>query len=356
MKHLGFRLAPLPCLLLALPAAAQAPGFSARLDAVDAVLERFYRGENLEAAHRRVNALVEAYNAQVRQRNSEGEAARNEAEQALLPSKNTAARLEVLDRALGAAPDPANREALRRYNEQVDRRHSLVGEYNAQVAEAGQALQAYQDRVRRLDEAMAACHDRLHAQQEALRERQAAFDAFSAQERDVAFFTGLNRLLADLRVALRQGADPALEAALARARAQRRELAQWAAARQGAQDHGLVLVEALVGDEPCYFIVDTGAQLLCLPRELVDALGLAGALGEESTLILAGGQKMRGRSLELPRVAVAGLAATGVAGSAIPPSEVGIDGLLGQSFLKRFRYTIDEGRPEKLLLTPRPRP
>ena len=139
MKHLGIMLVPLPCLLLVLPAAAQAPGFSARLDAVDAVLERFYRGENLEAAHRRVNALVDDYNVQVRQRNSEGEAARGEAERALLPSKATAARLVALDQALGPAPAPSNRDALRRYNEQVDRRNALAGQYNAQVAEARQA-------------------------------------------------------------------------------------------------------------------------------------------------------------------------------------------------------------------------
>jgi hypothetical protein len=32
---------------------------------------------------------------------------------------------------------------------------------------------------------------------------------------------------------------------------------------------------------------------------------------------------------------------------------VGIDGLLGQSFLKRFVYTVDESRPGKLMLVPR---
>jgi len=36
-------------------------------------------------------------------------------------------------------------------------------------------------------------------------------------------------------------------------------------------------------------------------------------------------------------------------------SDVGVDGLLGQSFLKRFVYTIDESREEKLILRPRPR-
>jgi clan AA aspartic protease (TIGR02281 family) len=133
----------------------------------------------------------------------------------------------------------------------------------------------------------------------------------------------------------------------------RRELARWAGERQDAQDNGLVLVDAMVGDEPCCFIVDTGAQRVCLPAELIAALGLTGSLGEETTLTLAGGQKLRGRTIVLPRLAVGDKAATAVAGSAVPASEVGIDGLLGQSFLKHFVYTIDEARPGKLILAPR---
>ena len=31
-----------------------------------------------------------------------------------------------------------------------------------------------------------------------------------------------------------------------------------------------------------------------------------------------------------------------------------VDGLLGQSFLKRFIYTIDETKKQKLILRPRP--
>ena len=91
----------------------------------------------------------------------------------------------------------------------------------------------------------------------------------------------------------------------------------------------------------------------CLAFALVSVLGLSGRLGEVATLTLAGGQKLRGRSIVLPRIAVAGAAGTQVEGSAVPASEVGIDGLLGQSFLKRFVYTIDERQAGKLILVPR---
>jgi hypothetical protein len=194
---------------------------------------------------------------------------------------------------------------------------------------------------------------RFDTERQSIKARMDDYQAFKDKGQDLVFFTGLNRLLADARAACRSHPDPDLLAALDQVRGCRRELARWAMAHEAAQDDGLVLVEAVVDDEPCCFIVDTGAQLVCLPRELVDALDLTGSLGEESTLTLAGGQKVRGRSITLPRIAVAGMTGAAVNGTAVPASEVGIDGLLGQSFLKRYIYTIDETRPGKLFLVKR---
>jgi len=356
MPHAPGTLRCWPLLLLtpALVAQAQAPAaYASRLEGIESVMARFYRGEAPEAATRRVNALVEAYNAQVRQTNQEADAARAQAEQALAPARATAALLEARDKALGAPPDPSDRDAVRGYNARVDARNALAAQYNERQARARAAVEACNARIRGLDEALDRTRRQVESEQGALKARNAAFAAFRAQDRDVAFFTSVNRLLADLREADRSRPDPGLAQALAQVRACRRDLATWAAARQAAQDNGLVLVLATALDEPCCFIVDTGAQQVCLPEEIIQAIGLAGSLGEPSTMILAGGQKVSGRAITLPRLATSGMAARDVPGSAIPPSEVGIDGLLGQTFLKRFTYTIDERRPEKLLLTPR---
>ena len=343
-------------LLLAPLLQAQAPAplqIKARLASMDAVMDRFFRGESLESGHKRVNGLVDAFNAQVAETDRQAEAARAQAEEALAPSRELGARLQAMDQALGAAPDPADRAAIRSYNERVDARNALAAQYNEHQAKARAAVDACNARTRQLDAALAQARAQINHEQEALKARQGAFDAFRGQDGDVAFFTQVNRFLADLRAAARAQRDPDVLAALGQVRACRRELANWAAARQAAQDNGLVLVLALVGDEPCCFIVDTGAQQVCLPREIIDAVGLTSSLGEESTMILAGGQKVRGRSITLPMVAASGRAASEVAGSAIPASEVGIDGLLGQTFLKHFVYTIDERLQEKLVLTPR---
>lgn len=56
-------------LFLAPALLAQAPdrnGFTARLASIQTVMDRFFRGESLEAAHKRVNAQVDAFNAQVK--------------------------------------------------------------------------------------------------------------------------------------------------------------------------------------------------------------------------------------------------------------------------------------------------
>jgi clan AA aspartic protease (TIGR02281 family) len=336
------------------PALLAQTGFQPRLDAAAAVMDRFYRGESPEAGQQRVNALVERYNGLVQQRNTELQAARDQADRELAPSNALAADLDAQDRALGAPPDPSDPQAVRRYNERVRARNALAARVNQSRAAAQPALDRYNQLTRRLDAGIDQARARLEAERQAFKARADALDAFHDQGRDLAFFAGLNQLLADLRAACRSRPDPGLLAALAQVRGWRRELARWAGARQAAQDNGLVLVQAMVGDEPCCFIVDTGAQLVCLPTELISALGLSGSLGESATLTLAGGQKLRGRSIVLPRVAVGGQVGTEVAGSAVPASEVGIDGLLGQSFLKHFVYTIDEGRPGKLLLVPRP--
>ena len=76
----------------------------------------------------------------------------------------------------------------------------------------------------------------------------------------------------------------------------------------------------------------------------------AGAL-----LVLAGGMKTKGREVTLPRIEVSGADERDVPAAAVKVSDVGVDGLLGQSFLKRFVYTIDESREDKLILGPRPR-
>lgn len=347
--------------LVAAPALLAQADFPGRLGNVEAILDRHFRGESLERAQTRVNALVDAYNAlldaynaEVKARNRAMEDAQAQEPRELGPSPRLEAALKAHDAAFAPPLPGAGAEALAAHQARLRLRNAIEGQYgDLRALTHLRTVGARSARLFLLDAALDQDRKALEVEQRDLQARRDEDEAFSARGGDLAFFCGVNQLLADIRAACRLGPDPGNRAALDQIRKIRQELARWAADRQATQPNGLVLVTALVGDEPCCFIVDTGAQVVCLPSELIEALGLTGTLGEEVTHTLAGGQKTRGRSLTFPRVAAAGMAAAEVAGSVLPASEVGIDGLLGQSFLKRFVYTIDEGRPGKLILAER---
>ena len=340
----------LPALVLALPA--QAPSeFAARLQSADTIMDRFYRGDPVAVRQKAVNAEVDAFNAQVAETNARLDRARADAERANEPMKALEAQIGEDDRQLAAQADSPDQAAQRQRNRLIDARNGRVDRYNELLGQAKARAAAYEDLARQAQDALERQRARLKQHREALQARVQDLEAFQEQGRDLVFFQGLNRLLADLRQAQRAGAPLAGE--LARARALRRELATWAIARQNAQEYGLVVAEAQVGDEPCWFIVDTGASRVCLSLEVIVAAGCENRLSGESTLVLAGGQKIRGREVVFPAIAVNGQAARDVAGSAVPASEVGLDGLLGQSFLRHFTWTLDAGKAEPLALQPR---
>lgn len=316
-------------------------------------MARFYRGESLEAARKRVNAQVDAFNERVNHWNERLDRAKDEAERVGAPLVDLEAQVAAVDRQLAARPDPGDTEAVRRFNRLLTERNALVGRYNALASKAKEAADAYDALAQQSRGELERDREGLKVQQRILESRAAALDAFQKDGRDVVFFQGINRLLADLRQQQRSRPGESLSRQLEQVRGLRRELARWAVAQQAAQENGLVLVEALVGDEPCCFIVDTGAQRVCLSTELIVAIGCQELLGKESTLILAGGQKIRGRQIDFPSITVNGLQEGTVAGSAVPVSEVGVDGLLGQSFLRRFVYTVDGRSAEPLRLVRR---
>lgn len=338
--------------LLVLGLAAQTPAeFAARLQAAETVMDRFYRGDPLPLLQKAVNGEVDAFNAQVSEVNARLGRARAEAEQANEPLKSLEAEIRDDDRRLAAGSSGQDPDAQRQRNRLIDARNGRVDHYNELLAQAKARAAAYEDLARQTQEDLERQRARLQKHKDALQTRVQDLEAFQDQGRDLVFFQGVNRLLADLRQAQRAGAP--LDRELARVRGLRRELAGWAIARQNAQDFGLVVTEARVGDEPCWFIVDTGASRVCLSLEVIVAAGCEDRLSSESTLVLAGGQKIRGREVRFPAIAVNGQAAREVAGSAVPASEVGLDGLLGQSFLRHFKWTLEAGQPEPLTLQPR---
>lgn len=332
--------------------ALQAQGeFGSKIQDFEKIMDSFYRGERLEAAVARSTREVDAYNAYAKMRQAEIERERLRLEEATGAGKGDRAKLEKMDRDLKNPPMFINQDEIRR---KVEARNVLVQKLNEQSTRTRILVDAYNAYAQRTLEEIEKERKRVLAIQAKVDARLAAFEAFTRSNQDTAFFADLNRVLADIRQTQRSAsADPALDLILGKVRSLRRELADWAKAGQALRPNGLVIVGARVGDEPCWFVLDTGAMDTILSPQIAEAVGCGKSLGKETSLSVIGGLRVTGNAFRIPRLEVCGQVVENVAASAVLPFDVGIDGLLGQSFLKYFVYTIDERRGEKLLLTPR---
>jgi hypothetical protein len=330
--------------------------YNERIAEFETIMDRFYRGESMDEVRKKVNSLVDGYNKLVGASNREVAAAEKKLDEKLKPLRALEKDIDAMDGRLKRKPDRTDGDAVREYNALVDRRNAVVKRTN-ELGKRGEAsIEAHNRYVRRVKAELKSREEKLEAQRSVLDARVDAYNSFQKSGNDLAFFAGLNRLYGRAwEQRRRSGASPELDRVLRKLRALRGELGAHAVARHQRDEHGLIVIEvALSGDEPCFFIVDTGAMRTTLAPGIVDALGLTGKLGDEIELVLAGGRKIKGREFVLPSVTVARRTEKDVAAAAVKVSEVGVDGLLGQSFLKRFIYTIDETKKQKLILKPRP--
>lgn len=326
-------------------------GYGAKIQALERILDKYYRGERLEMALARSTREVDAYNAYAKKLQAELERERQRLDETVAAGKQDRSRLEEIDKELKSLPPGVDQSEIRR---KVNARNALAGKVNEQTVKNREIIDTYNGNARRTLDEIERERKRVLTIQAIVDARLAAFESFAKSNQDTAFFADLNRVLADIRQAQRLGpADPALEDALVKIRSFRRELADWAKAGQTLRPNGLVIVDALVGDEPCWFVLDTGAMDTIVSPQIAEAVGCGKLLGKETSLSVIGGLRVTGHAFRIPRLEVGGQVVENVAASAVLPFDVGIDGLLGQSFLKYFVYTIDERRGEKLLLTPR---
>ncbi|MBK8791698.1 MAG: aspartyl protease family protein [Holophaga sp.] len=328
--------------------------FEARIAEFEIILNRHYRGERLEEARARSNRDVDAFNARSKALNAELAEARARLEKAQSPAQATFAELQKLDAELKASiPDGADKAGNAKYQARIATRNVLAKRVLELNAEAQRILDEHNAFATQGKAELDRLRSQVLADQEALDKRQSASDQFVKSGEDLAFFQRVNGLLAELRGNYRKAPRPDLTLPLEKVRRIRRELAVWAMAGQERNPKGLVVVEALVADEPCWLIVDSGATETILSQELVEAVGMVGAQSEVVSLVVVGGLRLQGRQFRIPQLTVAGQTQRDVSASAVRPAEVGLDGLLGQSFLKTFVYTIDERTPGKLILSRR---
>jgi len=326
-----------------------------RLSELEAVMDRYYRGDPLDEARSSLNQRIDEHNRWVESTNAQHEATRAELETESQSLRAVEKKIEDQDTRLTDEPRADDRAAVDAYNARLTQRNVLVEQYNQLGKSYQQRQAAYNDSVARDQQEMETRQQELDSRRAAVQQQIAEHNHRIETGEDLSFFKELNRFYAELLEQSRNRETPELAEKIGRARAIRRELAEHAVKRHESAESGLLIVEAtLCRREKCFLIVDTGATVVSISPALVDAAGLSDRLGKETEATLAGGIKIRGRELIIPQLSVLDIESQDVKAIVLDVSEAGVDGLLGLSYLNRFDFRIDRSHPDKLILKLRP--
>ena len=316
-----------------------------RLPYFEGVMARHYRGLPLARRQDGLNRRIRDFNRWLADSQKPLVAEQAEITRANVGLDKVKAEIAALDKGLAKAAVGA---VSRR---KAAARNAKVKLYNGRA----KALRTRQAGLRqRVDQFHAETNQRRQAldkEQRDLNQTIEAGNSWARGRQDLRFFSELNQHYAELRAHKSPG--PEAEAKVRKLRALRRELAQHTMASEAATKSGMIIVPGLLcGEEPCHFLVDTGANSVTVTPEMVKALGLTDRIGKEIEITLAGGIRIKAREITLPRLAVFGKEARNVEGVVLEANQVGVDGLLGHSFLDRFDYQIDRTKDPKLTLRP----
>ncbi len=332
----------LPALLAGetLPPAPALPAFpdpAATVKMLDQVMDTFFRRDQ-------VGDLVDGFNRWQDQANA-GLRTEAAALKALVEQLNQEAkRIDASEKRLRAMQPPPDN-----YNQ-------LVEQHNKRVEAQKQKAEEYEARRKAFDARQAEVEQQARQQHDGLQGVITSYEDWHRKGEDLAFNRTLCKFYAVLRRAEREGREiDGLAGHLAKVSRFRRELREWAIRKDRQGRGGMLFVQAnLCGMEDANYLIDTGANSVTVSFAMVHALGLNERLGEESTITLAGGKRISGRRIVLPSMTVQGQTLRDVEAVALPEEQVGVDGLLGHTFLDRFHYIIDSAQRPPLELRPLP--
>ena len=323
----------------------------------ESIIETYF-DVDIQAINDAYNRKIEAYNEWIEKISGAIEARQATLEKEAAGIETQRTLIDETKRKLDTLSNPKTRDAIETYNR-------LVELNNAQVAEYNRLIEAYQKRIKQLNDyidafkkEIAKRQTTLDAEKQNLKNRIDAIERFFNEKESQEFSNEVNRFYARLRREARserltQREREALDKHIILVQIMRRKLADYTLRENARSDTPMVYAEVSFGDGvTCYLLVDTGAKSITIPIEIVDALGLAGTLGDETELSLAGGVIQKGRKLTLPSVTVGGHTVADTDAVVLPDNTIGIDGLLGRSFLKHFTMTISGGRTPTLILKP----
>ncbi len=325
-----------------------------RLREFEALMGYYYRDEPLETARQNLKEQIKQYNQWAESALAQNKAAITALNKQVESLRALDALTDEMDNRLEEKPDLSDKAAVDAYNALVEERNKRVGEYNELAKVHGKDKGACDVANERFDSQAETRKADLERLKEDFERQIEAHKRWFRTGKDLDMFKGLNRFFAQLYDERRSGDTPELVGMLDAVRSIRRELFEHTIGKHDQLETGAVVVEAkLCRQEPCFLLVDTGAMSVTIPMSLVEALGLTDHLGDEVSVAVAGGGRVRGRELTIPQVAVQGHRVEDVRAIVLSEFDAGVDGLLGLSYLKQFAFRIDSKLPAKLVIEPR---
>jgi len=323
-----------------------------QMNEFERILDLYFRRSPVQEANLKGRRAIESVNEWTRDNATRLEAASKDLNEQLAPVRELEDQLRTREQRLRESKTAS-----------VEQHNRLVAEYNALVeklreihAAYGSKLDSYNRSVEQYNEEQRRRAKEVELIQKSAHKEFEQYKAWRENRGEERFFTALNTCYAKLSAYARRGHEQSneLRACLRQVQAIRRELAEYARKQHAEAEHGMLVVTVyLCGREESSMVLDTGANSVTVTPELVEILGLENRLGEEVEMVLAGDVRVKGRKIVLPSVSVLGSEADNVDAVVLKASEVGVDGLLGLSFLSRFQFEIVKDRPMRLRLRPK---
>jgi hypothetical protein len=308
-------------------------------------MDRYFRQNPATKAQNSYKLTADKYNSLVQTKNATSKNRKSEIEKKKKALENLKKQIEKYDVQL----------VKKSTDKLIDQRNLLVEQYNQQLKKLEDAIAQFNEWVIQANQNLDTEKAKLEKIKTSLELEIKNYNEWLRSKKDEEFWTDLNRTFLDLHRKRRADRNNSLiDRYIQKIRNLRKELGTYAIKEARSNDSGLVIISGNVGrKEEFHFIVDTGARHVSLTPVMIEVLGLKERLGEVTDLKLAAGKTAWGQKIVFPYVSVLGMEEQDVSGIAIPERKVGIDGLLGRSFLKRFAVCFDFEQGSKIQLTPK---
>jgi hypothetical protein len=316
-----------------------------RIRQYEQIMDRYFRQNPAVQAQNSYKLAVDQYNALVQTTNATSKNRKSEIEKKQKAVENLKKQIEKFDVQL----------VKKSTNQLIDQRNLLVERYNQQLKKLKDEIAQFNEWVKQANQNLDTEKAKLEKINTSLELEIKNYNEWLRSNKDEEFWIDLNRTFLDLHRKRRADSNYSLiDKHIQKIRNLRKELGTYAIKEARSNDSGLVIVSGIVcRKEEFHFIVDTGARYVSLTPVMIEVLGLEERLGEVTDLRLATGKTAWGQKIVFPYVSVLGMEEQDVSGIAILESKVGIDGLLGRSFLKRFDVCFDFEQGPKIQLTPK---